>query len=210
MVIMTSRWIVGGGTYLEQAFQAWKQVRPDEVVEKIEVPQGHDYRFDLGVLDELNPVEGTMFVAFDERFGNFKRMELMQAAMERGFKLEPFIHPGAVVSADVSIGMNVFIGPHTVIGHGSRIDYNTVLHAGVHVGHGSRIKASCWVENGVQLGASVEIGAHCTIRMGASIRTGIKIGRGAELGWPQLYSSDVPNKTVFDVRYDEPIFTYEG
>ncbi|MPS47499.1 UDP-3-O-(3-hydroxymyristoyl)glucosamine N-acyltransferase [Methylobacillus sp.] len=207
---MTSRWIVGGGTYLEQAFRAWQQAHPDDTVEKIDVPQGRDYRFDLGVLDGLNPTQGVMFVAFDERFGNFKRMELMQAAMERGFKLESFIHPSASISAGVAIGMNVFIGAHAVIGHGSRIDYNTVIHAGVHLGPGSRVKASCWVENGVQIRANVDIGTHCTIRMGAAIQAGIKVGRGAELGWPQLYTSDVPNKTVFDIRYDEPIYTHEG
>lgn len=207
---MKSRWIVGGGIYLEQAVHAWKQAHPDESVERIEVPQSSDYRFDLGVFNGLDPATGAMFVAFDERFGNFKRMELMQAAMERGFKLEPFIHPSAVVDPDVAIGMNVFVGAHAVVGHGSRIDYNTVIHAGVHIGPGSRIKSSCWIEIGVQLGAGVEIGAHCTIRMGASVRGGVKIGRGAELGWPRLYDTDVPNKAVFDIRYDEPIYTYEG
>lgn len=206
---MASRWIVGGGDYLDVAFHAWKQARPDEAVSRVEVSQFPDYAFDLGVLDALNPAEGAMFVAFDERFGNFKRMELMQAAMERGFKLEPFIHPGAVVGEGTVIGPNVFIGPHVHIGHDSRIDYNAVLHAGVQVGPRGRIKASCWIESGVQLGAEVEVGLHVIVRMGAHVRSGVKVGRYSELGWAQLYAEDVPAKTTFDSRYDSPIYIYE-
>ncbi|TBV07936.1 DapH/DapD/GlmU-related protein [Phytopseudomonas dryadis] len=205
---MASKWVVGASAYLEQAFQAWKQARPQQSLERIEILQYADYSFDLAVIDSLNPADGDMFVAFDERFGNFKRMELMQAAMARGFKLEAFIHPSAVVGAGVSIGMNVFVGPLAVIGHGTRIDDNSVIHAGVHIGAGGKIMSSCWIENGVQLGAAVELGAHCTIRMGASIRAGVKVGHGCELAWPRLYERDVPNRTVFDCRYDEPIHTY--
>ncbi|WP_293776319.1 DapH/DapD/GlmU-related protein [uncultured Oxalicibacterium sp.] len=205
---MKSRWIVGAGIYLDQVFQAWKQARPDEAVQKIEICQDTDYRFDYSVLEGLTPDQGSMFVAFDERFGNFKRMELMQAVMALGFKLESFIHPHAVLDPSAVIGMNVFVGALAVIEHGARIDYNTVLHAGVHVGPNSRIKSSCWIESGVRIGANVEIGAHCVVRTGATIHRGIKIGKNAELGWPQLYRTDVPNKTVFDIRYDEPIRTY--
>lgn len=205
---MKYKWVVGGGEYLDVAFHAWKQARPQLLVQRLEVPQNIDHSFDLSVLDSLDAADGDMFVAFDERFGNFKRMELMQAAMARGFKLEAFVHPSAVVGAGAVIGMNVFVGAQAVIGHGTRIDYNTVIHASVHLGAGAKIKPSCWVESGVQLGSAVELGAHCTIRTGALIRPQVKVGRGCELGWPRAYENDVPSKTVFDCRYDEPIYTY--
>lgn len=70
---MKSRWIIGRSEYLDLAFHAWKQARQDETVIRIEVPQDSEHEFDLGVLDGLNPTDGAMFVAFDERFGNFKR-----------------------------------------------------------------------------------------------------------------------------------------
>src|SRR2546427_4452258 len=75
---MKYKWIIGAGIYLEIAFNAWKQAYPEIIIEKIEVPQAQDYSFELGSLDNLDPREGTAFVAFDERFGNFKRVELMQ------------------------------------------------------------------------------------------------------------------------------------
>lgn len=205
---MNCRWIVGTGDYLQEVFFIWQHANGQDAPEKIDIPQHRDYTFDLSPLDALNPSDGEVFVAIDERFGNFKRMELMQTVMARGFKMASFVHPSAVVGVDVKIGMNVFVGACAVIGHATRIDYNSVVQAGVHIGPRGQIKSSCWIENGVQLGADVELGAHCTIRMGASIRAGVKVGRGCELGWPRLYENNVPGKTVFDSRYDEPIHTY--
>lgn len=205
---MAFRWVVGGGTYLEEAVAAWRRSRPHEVVVRIEVPQDASYEFDLGVLDGLDPGDGKMFVAVDDRFGNFKRMELMQAAMERSFRLESCIDPSAIVPEGLPVGPNAFIGAGVVIGSGSRIDYNTVLHAGAKIGTDVHIRSSCWVEIGVTVGSSARIGANSTIRMGAMVAPGIKIGRGCELGWPQLYKQDVPDKTTYDLRYDEPIFVY--
>ena len=205
---MRSRWIIGGSHYLDLAFHAWKQASPGEEVIRIEVPQDIDDEFDFGVLDGLNPTEGAIFAAFDERFGNLKRIELMQAAMERSFKLEPFIHPSASIGAGTNIGLNAFVGANAVIGHNCKIDYNTVIHAGVHLGPNCRVKPSCWIENGVQIGANVELGGNGILRTGAIVHAGVKVGRSCELGWPRIYTDDVPAKTYFDTRYDEPIHVY--
>ncbi|RXR02656.1 UDP-3-O-(3-hydroxymyristoyl)glucosamine N-acyltransferase [Pseudoxanthomonas composti] len=205
---MKSRWVIGGSPYLDLAFHSWKQARPDEKVVRIEVPQGPDHAFDLSVLAGLDPAEGAMFAAFDERFGNLKRMELMQAAVERGFKLEPFIHPSAAIGADTVIGLNAFVGANAIVGHACRIDYNTVVHAGAHLGPNCRIKSSCWLENGVQVGTAVEIGGNGIVRTGAIVRDGVKVGRSCELGWPRVYAADVPARTYYDTRYDQPIHTY--
>lgn len=205
---MKFRWIVGGGDFLDQAFHAWQQARPDEAVQKLAAPQGADYVFDMQVFEGLNPAEGAMFVAFDERFGNFKRMELMQAALERGFKLEPFISPQASVANNAVIGPNVFIDAGVCVGAGTRIDYNTVINAGARLGSGVHLRASCWIEMGVTIGNHAAIGAHSTLRMGTIVAAGTKIGRNCELGWPMRYDKDIAAKTFFEPRYDEPIYVY--
>ncbi|MCD0257633.1 UDP-3-O-(3-hydroxymyristoyl)glucosamine N-acyltransferase [Xanthomonas melonis] len=205
---MRSRWIIGSSDYLDLAFYAWKQACQEENVIRIEVTQDSEHEFDLGVLDGLSPADGAMFVAFDERFGNFKRMELMQLTMARGFSLEPFVSTSAVIAADAVIGRNCFIGDGVVVGAGSRIDYNTVLHSGVKIGSGVHLRASCWCDIGVSIGHGTEIGAHAILRMGAVVGPGVKIGRHCELGWPRLYDRDVPSRTVYDTRYDEPILVY--
>jgi len=205
---MKSRWVVGGGAHLEHAFSAWKQARPEENVIKVEVPQREDYSFDLTVLDRISEAGGSMFVAFDERFGNFKRMELMQLVMERGFKLESFISPSAIVSPDAAIGPNVFVGEGAVLGIGSRVDFNTVIRDGVKLGAGVHLRPSCWLETGVLVGDDAEIGAHSILRMGAVVGPRVKVGKHCELGWARLYEKEIPSRTVFDTRYEEPIYVY--
>ena len=205
---MGCKWIIGASAFLDIAHDAWQHAHPELQVEKVALAQNATYDFDLSVLDALNPDAGTAFVAFDERFGNFKRMELMAAVLERGFKLEPFISPRAMLAGNVKVGTNAFIGDGAIVGHGSRIDYNSVLLSGVLLGSGVHVRPSCWLESGVQVGDGAQIGAHSTLRMGALVAPKVQIGRHCELGWPQRYGQDVAAKTIFDPRYDAPIYTY--
>ena len=205
---MKSRWVVGGGVCLEQVFAAWTRANPQDNVQRIELlPDGND-AFNLATLDALDPAQGTMFVAMDERFGNFKRMELMQLVMERGFKLETFLAPSAIVPPDVVVGPNAFIGEGVVLGIGCRVDFNAVIRDGVKLGAGVHVRSSCWLETGVLVGDGADIGAHSILRIGAVVGPRVKVGKHCELGWAQRYGEDIPAKTVFDTRYPEPIRVY--
>lgn len=205
---MSCKWIIGASTFLDVAHDAWQRACPELQLEKIALTQSAADDFDLSTLDTLSPNAGTAFVAFDERFGNFKRMELMALLLERGFKMEPFISPRAMLAGKVQVGPNAFIGDGVIVGHSSRIDYNSVLLPGVQIGCGVHIRSSCWLESGVAVGDGSQIGAHCTLRMGALIAPKIKIGRNCELGWAQRYNQDVAAKTIFDADYNAPIYTY--
>jgi len=205
---MKSRWVVGGGVCLEQVYGDWTRAYPQESVQCIELFPGDDYAFDLHVLDVLDPEQGTMFVALDERFGNFKRMELMQLAMERGFKLESFIAMSAIVPADAVVGPNAFVGAGVVLGSGCRIDFNAVVRDGARLGAGVHVRSSCWLETGTLVGDGADIGAHSILRIGAVVAPGVKISKHCELGWARLYDKDVAARTVFDTRYEEPIVVY--
>ncbi len=207
---MACKWIIGAGAPLDLAYDICRRAHPQLHVEKIAVPQNSSYEFELNLLDALQPASGTAFAAFDERFGNFKRMELMSALMERGFQLESLISPRAMLATGIQVGPNALIGDGVTIGSGSRIDYNSVLLPGTHLGMGTHIRPSCWLETGVIVGNGVQIGTHCTLRSGALIAHGVQVGRHCELGWPQRYDKHIAPKTIFDGRYDAPIYTYEN
>lgn len=204
------KWVIGATPYLDRAHAAWAAAFPQEMIEKITLAQNARHQFDLTPLNQLDPTQGSIFVAFDERFGNFKRAELMQAVMERGFKLGSFVSPRASVADNVKIGINTFIGDGATVGYGSRIDFNNVLLAGAHIGNDVHIRPSCWVEPGVIIGNEALIGMHCTVRSGALVAPTVQVGRYCELGWPQRYSKNIAAKTYFDSRYSEPIHTYEN
>lgn len=205
---MRSRWVLGGSDYLDIAYYAWKKARPEESVHRHSIPQGKDYAFDHSVLQELDPAQDGVFVAFDERFGNFKRMELMQEAMSRGFRLEAFVSPNAPIAAETKIGINAFIGDGTLIGAAVKIDYNCVIGAGCTIGYGAHIKPSCWLDDSVVIGAKATIGAHCTLRSGVHVAANVAVGRNCEIAIPGAYRTNIASRTVFDPRYDEPIFVY--
>ena len=205
---MKSRWVVGGGVCLEQVSGTWQRTYPQDNVQRIELLPNDDYAFDLSELDDLDPAQGTMFVAFDERFGNFKRMELMQLVMERGFKLESFVSSTAIVPPGVVIGPNAFVGEGVVLGVGCRVEFNAVIRDGAKLGAGVHLRSSCWLETGVLVGDGADIGAHSILRIGAVIGSDIRIGKHCELGWARLYDKDVLSRTVFDTRYPEPICVY--
>lgn len=205
---MKSRWVVGTGVCLEQAFATWTRMYPDDNIQRIELLPDDNYAFNLSALDGLDPAQGAMFVAFDERFGNFKRMELMQAVMARGFKLEPFISASAIVAPETVIGPNAFIGEGVVVGMGCRIDFNSVLRDGVRLGASVHLRSSVWLDTGVVVGDGADIGSHCIARVGAVIGPGVKVSKHCELGWARLYGKDVAAKTIFDTRYPEPIVVF--
>ncbi len=207
---MKSRVVLGGGDALDVAWRAWSAGTDSGDVMRLEIAQHSDYSFDLSVFDRLDPAATALFIAFDERFGNFKRLELMHAAMERGFRLESIVSAHAMVGGDARIGPNTFVGDGAVIGAGALIDYNCVLHAGAIVGYAARVRASCWIESGVILGARTDIGMHSILRTGASVANGVKVGRGCELAVARAYREEIAPKTVFDPRFDTPIRVYGG
>jgi hypothetical protein len=205
---MTCKWIIGASAFLDVACEAWRQACPGLQVERVHVQQDALYQFELGILDALSPEKGTAFIAFDERFGNFKRTELMVAAQARGLRLDAYISPRAMLAADVSVGANTFVADGVIIGSGSRIGSNCVLLPATNIGIGVDVQSSCWLEPGVMVGDGARISARCTLRSGALIAPRIHIGSDCELGWHRRYDADIAEKTVFDPRYDAPIRTY--
>lgn len=208
MASMKSRVVIGAGDMLDIVWRAWQEAAAGGDVARVEIAQAADFSFDFRIFEPLDPGSTSPFVAFDERFGNFKRMEIMQAAMDRGFHLATVRAPGAVVAADARLGPNVFVGAGAIIGSGTRIDYNAVVNAGAVVGFGARLRASCWIECGAVIGNRVEVGAHAVVRAGAVLAPGIKVGRYCDLGIPGLYRHDIAAKTMFSPRYDEPVVVY--
>ena len=195
---------------MDLVIELWKQSDPDANIIPIAIAQDSKYRFDFSPLDKLDPAQGTGFVVFDERFGNVKRSELMQAAIERGIKLTNFVSPRAFVPEGTKLGINVFIADGVTLGTQCRVDYNSFIYPGTHIGNNVHIKPSCWISRGVVIGDEVEIGRNCTIHTGASIANGVKVGNHCNLGWKKIYDKDIKDKTFFEPGYSEIIQVFDN
>lgn len=205
---MSSNWLIGGTDLLDLIEEYTKRYWPEKSYKKIIVEQDSVYNFDFSSLDNLIKKGDEAFVSFDERFGNFKRTELMNYVANRGVKLINIISPRAMIAIDVKIGVNVFVGDGCIIGSGSRIDYNSVILPGANIGNKTHISASNWIESGVQIGSHTTIGSNSKVCTGAIIASNIKIGRNCLLGWRKYYDSDISAGTFFDPKFDSPIFTH--
>lgn len=202
---MKSKLVVGSGDALDIAFHAWKAKDPGMVVEKHEVRQDPSYTFDLGFLDRYTPEETSMFAAFDNRFLNFKRLELMGAIKGRGFYMDPYIGVGAVVGSGAKIGQNSFISDGAVIGAQARLHYNIYLGPRAVVGYAAEIGQSVWIEAAVVVGVRVSIGAHSILGEGVSIANKVQVGRMCHIDTPGHYRENVPAKAFYKPPFDGPI-----
>lgn len=91
------------------------------------------------------------------------------AVFYQPFRLEPEVHPTAVIHPSVQLGDRVAIGAHVVIqagvtiGNDVCIHPNVVIYPGVQVGDRTMLHANCTIHERSQ------IGADCTIQSGAVI-----------------------------------------
>ena len=84
-------------------------------------------------------------------------------------KVEPGVHPTAVVAGSAEIGADVAIGPHSVVGEGARIGNGSVIGAGCTLGGGVALGNRCHLHDRVTLYDDVRVGHRTIIHSGAVI-----------------------------------------
>jgi UDP-3-O-[3-hydroxymyristoyl] glucosamine N-acyltransferase len=90
-----------------------------------------------------------------------RRMELL--AFPRGISAQSWIHPSAIIEADVCIGPFTTIGPNVKIGAKSVIGAHCTIEGEVEIGR------DCYLESHVFVGRQCRIGNECRIKPFASI-----------------------------------------
>lgn len=207
---MSCNWLIGGTEHLDFVEEYWRRYWPDLLFKKLVIQQNANFEFDLSCLDSLLTKGDHAFVACDQRFGNFKRLELMHFIANKGIKLINLISPRSMVANNAKIGTNVFVADGCIIGPNCRIEYNTVILQGSSIGYKTHIRSSNWIEPGVCIGNNVNIGSNSIICTGAIVADNISIGRNCELGWRKLYAFDIEAGSFYDSKFDNPILTYRS
>jgi sugar O-acyltransferase, sialic acid O-acetyltransferase NeuD family len=141
----------------------------------------------LGKSKNIKEYEGDVIVAI----GNAKIRQKIQGSIE-SHRLITLIHPDAVISDDVEIGIGsvvmagAVINPGTVIGKGciintsSSIDHDCKLQDYVHISIGSHVAGTVeigncsWIGAGATVSNNVKICSNCVIGAGAVVVRDIK------------------------------------
>jgi UDP-3-O-[3-hydroxymyristoyl] glucosamine N-acyltransferase len=104
------------------------------------------------------------------------------------------LHPTAVVSPGVRIGIGVFVGPYAVIEEDVEIGAGSIVEAFCYVGHGSRIGDGCRLHPRVTLYPGARLGRRAEIHSGAVIGGdgfGYVFGEGRHWKFPQIGSVEI-------------------
>ncbi|MGI4938145.1 MAG: DapH/DapD/GlmU-related protein [Janthinobacterium lividum] len=202
---MSCKYVIGTGAVLDWAVASWREAAPECDIRRVALDQDRSYVFNFEVLAqcaESASIAGTTaFAAIDQRFLNFRRVELFAELKAMGFSMPALISPGAVVSASAVIGENVWIGAGAIIGAGCQVGFNAVIGAGANLGSDSRIGNSAWIEAGVLVGGNAKIGLNATIGHGVILGDGVEVGKLSIIDRPGRVTANVAARTFHHASY---------
>lgn len=130
--------------------------------------------------------------------GNNKiREKMFFKAKSLGLELISAIHPRAIVSKDVKIGVGAIIMPGAVVNSGTVIEDGAVVNTGATVDHDCYLARFSQLWPGSHLAGTVRIGEFSYIGTGANVIQNIDIGKDAIIGAGAVIISNIPdNSTV--------------
>jgi len=202
---LSSRHVVGLAPSVELVRNVWRRARPDLEIEASAIGQRPDFTFDETSFVATCAVDVALFVAIDNRFLNFKRLELMQILGSRGYRFDRIIGQHAIIGEEATIGDNVMIGEGAVIGDGAVIGHGVCIGARAVIGPTAIVEPGVWIEPGAVIGAGATIGTQTSVASGVVVAGGIEVGALCLLGVPGLIRRPVEDRTYFHPAFQEPI-----
>ena len=196
--------VMGFGEHFEMVASQFASRFANRRVERLPLSAEGAMEPDEALTGSYTADQWDAFAAVGPDALNFPRLSLFFHLKLKGFRLESFVHPSAVVDPSVEIGQNSYVGESAVIQPGVRIDYNSVIGARSVVGYGCRVGSSVWVGNGCIFGPGCAIGAHVVVGPGAVVADRVNVGKHSVLQLARSYEKDVPEKTFHHNLFDSP------
>lgn len=106
------------------------------------------------------------------------------------------IHPKAIISKHIKIGIGVVIVGGAIINPGSEIGDHVIINTKSSVGHDTVLDNYSSIGPGVTLGGNVTIGELSAISIGAVVRNNIKIGTNTVVGANSLVNTDLDDDVL--------------
>lgn len=114
---------------------------------------------------QITECDKTILQVDNPRFA-FARIATLFAPPRR---VQPGVHPTAVIAPDAHLGPGVAIGAHAVVDAGAVIGPGVALFPGVYVGCNVRVGESSIIHANVVIEADTVVGAHCIIHGGTVV-----------------------------------------
>lgn len=126
------------------------------------------------------------------------RKKLFQKVINNDFKVISLIHPSAIVSTSVTIGIGSVIMPNVVINSKSVIGKGTILNSSSVIEHENIIEDFVHISPNVALAGSVTIKENTHIGIGSIVIQGLSIGSSCIVGAGSVIVKNIEdNKLCF-------------
>lgn len=120
---------------------------------------------------ELFPPEFyTMLLALGYKKMNQPREQKFWEAKARGYEIQSFVHPSAVISSNAKLGEGNIILEQSVIAYGVTIGRGNIIWNGCNLSHESTIGDFNYFSPGVILGGETIVRSRCFFGLNASVR----------------------------------------
>jgi sugar O-acyltransferase (sialic acid O-acetyltransferase NeuD family) len=119
---------------------------------------------------------------------------IRRAAIERlEWTPSTIVHPSAIVTDDLAMGLGVLAGPRVVINPRSSIGDHAILNSGCIIEHDARIGENTHVAPGSVIAGGATIGRDTLIGVGSRILPGVTIGDACVVGGGSVVNKDLPD-----------------
>ena len=137
--------------------------------------------------DQVRLVNGVGSIGLTAR-----HRRVFEGFIEKQYIFEKVIHPSAVVSLEVQLGVGIQIMAGAVLQPGVRLGDNVIVNTGARVDHDCQIDSHAHIAPGATLSGHIHVGSGAHIGTGATIIQGVTIGAGCIVGAGAVVIDDLP------------------
>lgn len=125
-----------------------------------------------------------------------KKMVDKIRSIKPDFKFISVIHPSAIISKNIPIGVGTIIMPGVIINANSVVGDFCIINTNSSLGHDGIMGDYSSISSGVAAGGNLRLGDFSAISLGANIIENITIGEHSIVGAGALVVKDIPEKVV--------------
>lgn len=126
--------------------------------------------------------------------GTTHRRAFVEQVASLGFSFATIIHPGARLSAKISVGEGSILSVGVSVGGRTTIGRHVLIIRGSLIGHHTNIGDYVTIASGVNIAGSVTIGEGTYVGMSAIVLDHLSIGAHAVIGAGAVVTRDVPDR----------------
>ena len=124
---------------------------------------------------------------------NAVRAEKLRWLSDKSAPLVTLVHPSAMVSGYVELGIGAVVMPGVVVNVSSRIGDGVILNTGCSIDHDCTLGDHVHIGPGARLAGGVQVGEQSWVGIGAAVKQLVKIGQRVTVGAGAVVVSDLPD-----------------